>query len=232
MLSPRATIALLLTLSVAACQASGTAQPAPSASEPEHTATPEATTNPADIRAGLILFSRQGSDEVERYFTVNTDGTGEQALSTQEGISGARWSADWSQVLSIGSTGHGTWSLLTMQPDGTEETVIEPPIDTLNLFVGASSANGRVLAFWGMDETNPSRDGLYAASPDLSRLRLVTPLLEGSLAVEPFGVSPDGSKIVFFVETGPDGIVDHAGDLYVINTNGSGLRRLSPPDTA
>ena len=83
----RATIALLLTLSVAACQGSGTAQPTQSASGTEPTATPEATTNPADIPAGQILFNRQGSDEVERYFTINTDGTGEQALSTQEGLS-------------------------------------------------------------------------------------------------------------------------------------------------
>jgi len=88
-----------------------------------------------------------------------------------------------------------------------------------------------LLAFNGWDETDPSNTGLYIGSPDLSDLRLVTPLLEGWLAVEPFGVTPDGSKIVFFVETGRDGIVDHAGDLYVINTDGSGLRRLSPPST-
>lgn len=225
----RAPMVLLLSLSVAACQGSGTTEPTPSASETEATATPEATTNPADIPAGLILFHRKGDDGVERYFTVKTDGSGERPLYTAEGCGCAHWSADWSQVLSIGATRHGTWSLMTMQPDGSNSTVLEPPIETLNLFVGASSADGRVIAFQGMDETDPSRNGLYVASPDLSDLRFVTPLREGWLAVEPFGVTPDGSKTVLFVDTGPNGDTTHAGDLYVINNDGSGLRQLNPP---
>lgn len=225
----RPMIALVLALSLAACQASGTEQPTTSPSAFEPTATLGATTNPADIPAGLILFHRQGEDGVERYFTIKTDGTDEHALYTAEGCQCAHWSSDWSQVLSIGPTGHGTWSLMTMQPDGSKRTVINPPIDTLNLFVGATSADGRVIAFQGMDETDPTRNGLYLASPDLSDLRLVTPLLEGWLAVEPFGVNPDGSKIVVFADTGPDGDVTHAGDLYVINDDGSGLRQLNLP---
>ena len=227
----RAPLALLLTLSVAACQGSGTSQPTPSASGTEPTVPPDVTTNAADIPTGLILFHRRGSDGVERYFTIKSDGTGERALYTAEGCECAKWSADRSQVMTIGPTGHGTWSLMTVQPDGSNSTVIEPPIETLNLFMGASSTDGRVIALQGMDETDPSRSGLYVASPDLSDLQLVTPLLEGWLAVEPFGFSPDAGKIVFFVDTGPDGAVSHAGDLYVINTNGSSLRRLNPPAT-
>ena len=119
----RGTLALLLTLTVAACQGSGTAQPtlspsgvassAPTAiSEP--TATPEITTNPADIPAGLILFNRRGPDGEERSFTIKTDGTDEQALCEPDGCGGAHWSAEWSQILSVGPTGHGTWSLVTL----------------------------------------------------------------------------------------------------------------------
>jgi Tol biopolymer transport system component len=236
----RGTLTLWLTLTVAACQGSGGIQPTPSpsgASSPappttsEPTATPEITTNPADIPPGLILFHRSGSDGVERYFTINTDGTDEQALYEAEGCGCAHWSADWTQVLSIGPTGHDTWSLLTIDPDGSNQAVIDPPIETLNLFVGASSADGRVIAFQGMDETDPTRNGLYVASPDLSNVRLVTPLLEGWRAVEPFGVTPDESKIVLFADTGPDGDTTHAGDIYVINTDGSGLRQLNPPGT-
>ena len=59
----------------------------------------------------------------------------------------------------------------------------------------------------------------------------MTPLLEGWLAVEPFGVTPDGSRILFFVETGPVDGITHAGDLYVINADGSDLRQLNPPGT-
>jgi TolB protein len=36
---------------------------------------------------------------------------------------------------------------------------------------------------------------------------------------------------VFFVETGRDGGVTHAGDVYVINADGSGLRQLNPSHT-
>lgn len=233
----RGGLALWLTLSVAACQGSGTVQPTlwPSAittpgptATSEPTATPEITTNPADIPAGLILFNRRGPDGEERSFTIKTDGTDEQALCEREGCGGAHWSADWSQILSVGATGHGTWSLVTVNPDGSDQVVIDPPIETLSLFVGASSADGRIIVFNGMDDTDPSRSGLYVSSPDLSDLHLVTPLAEGWLEVDPDGVTPDGSKIVFFVDTGPEGIITHVGDLYVINANGSGLRQLNP----
>ncbi len=230
----RASLALLLTLNVAACEtsgaASGVASPAPSPTS-EPTATAEITANPADIPAGLILFNRPGIDDQELYFTIRTDGTDEQAICERVGCGAARWSADWSQILSVGPTGHGTWSLQTLNPDGSDQVVVDPPIETLSLFVGASSADGRLIVFNGMDETDPSRNGLYVASPDLSDLRLVTPLAEDWLEVDPYGVTPDRKKIVFFVDTGPEGIVDHAGDVYVINTDGTGLRRLNPPDT-
>jgi Tol biopolymer transport system component len=179
----------------------------------------------------LILFNRQGPDGEERSFTIKTDGSDEQTLCEPEGCGGARWSADWSQILAVGATGHGTWSLVTLNPDGSDQVVIDPPIETLSLFVGASSADGRLIAFYGMDDADPSRNGLYVAQPDLSNLKLVSPLAEGWLEVDPDGVTPDRSKIVFFVDTGPEGIVDHAGDVYVINTDGTGLRRLNPPDT-
>ena len=86
---PPGTVALLLALSLAACQGSGTVQPTLSPSGVAYpaatatsdlTATPVITTKPADVPAGRILFHRLGSDGVERYFTVKTDGTDEHAL--------------------------------------------------------------------------------------------------------------------------------------------------------
>ena len=234
----RGTLAVLLALALAACQGSASVQPTPSASRvsstaptttSDPTATPEITVDPADIPAGVVLFHRLLPGEVEHYFTIKTDGSDETAVYERQGCGCAHLSADGRQILSIGATEHGTWSLLTMNLDGSDEIVTDPPIETLNLFIGASSSDGRVLAFQGMDETDPSRNGLYVASPDLSDVRLVTPLLEGWLAVEPFGVTPDGSEVVFFVETGPEGGTTHAGDLYVINDDGSDLRRLNPP---
>ena len=90
-------------------------------------------------------------------------------------------------------------------------------------------ADGQWIAFNGWDETDPSNTGLYLASPDLANLRLVLPLPEGALAVEPFGITPDGSQIVFFADTGPEGGTNHAGHNFVVNSDGSGLRQLTPP---
>ena len=134
-------------------------------------------------------------------------------------------------ILTIGETGHGTWSLQTMDLDGSDQVVADPPIATLNLFVGATSSDGRVLALEGMDETIPANDGLWIASPTVTDARQVTPYLEGWLTTAPLGVTPDGSKIVFFVDTGSHGGATHAGDLYVINADGSGLRQLNPNGT-
>ena len=234
----RAHAALSIVVLVAGCAGqpaptSRTASPAatpgdsPSAQAP---ATPSATpiATQAEVPPGLILFNRRGQDGEERSFTIKTDGTDEQALCVPGGCGGAHWSAEWSQILSVGPTGHGTWSLVTLNPDGSGQVVTDPPIETLNLFVGASSADGRLIAFAGVDDSDPSNSGLYVASPDLSGLRLVTPLAEGWLEVDPDGVTPDGSKIVFFVDTGPEGDISHVGDVYVINADGSGLRQLNP----
>ena len=115
-----------------------------------------------------------------------------------------------------------------MKPDGSDAVVVEPQFKTLSLFVGASSADGRWISFFGMDEKDPSNTGLYLASPDLTDLRLVTRFPDGVKGIAPFGVTPDGSKIVFFAETGPYEGMTHSGDLYVINDDGTGLRRLNP----
>jgi Tol biopolymer transport system component len=236
----RGTLALLMSLSIAACQGSGAVQPTPpsgmvAASAPtatsEPTATPDIAPNPADIPTGRILFQRTRRDGVERYFTINTDGTNETAVYEREGCSCAHLSADGTRIHTIGETGHGTWSLETMNLDGTDQIVTDPPIETLNLFIGATSSDGRVLAFEGLDETVRANSGLWIASPTVTDAMQVSPLLDGWNGAAPLGVTPDGSKIVFFVDTGSVGAVTHAGDLYVINADGSGLRQLNPNGT-
>ena len=85
------------------------------------------------------------------------------------------------------------------------------------------------IAFNGWDETDPSRTGLYLASPDLADLRLVRRSRRGRVAVEPFGITPDGSQRPFFADARGRG--SHAGDIYVVDADGSGLRQLNPPGT-
>ena len=198
------------------------------ATSPSPAAVPSGIATPASLPDGRVLFHRTGSDEVERYFTINTDGSNETAVYEAEGCSCAHLSADGKRILTIGETGHGTWSLLTMNLDGTDHVTTDPSIATLNLYIGATSSDGRALAFEGVDETVRANTGLWIASPTVTDARQVTPLLEGWGGAGPLGVTPDGSKIVFFVDTGPLGGVTHAGDLYVINSDGSSLRQLNP----
>jgi hypothetical protein len=190
-----------------------------------------ASAEPANLPRGLILFHRAGSDGVERYFTIHTDGTGERALFTQEGCSCAQWSRDGTRIWTLDATGQGNYWFTTMRPDGSDRVVLRPTIKTLNLAPGASSADGRRIAFNGWDEQDPSHNGLYLASPDLSDLRRVMPLSKGMIAVEPFGVTPDGAKVLFFGEQGSHGGVTHAGGIFVVGSDGRGLRQLNPSGT-
>jgi len=172
-------------------------------------------------------------DGVEHYFTIRTDGTDERAIYDQEGCDCAHWAADGSQVLTLDVTAQGRLTFMTIQPDGSGRVVPDNPIPGLNLAPGgASTPDGRLIGFAGWDETNAAPlSGLYIGSPDLKDLHQVLPLQEGWLAVDPIGLTPDGSKIVFFVETGPEGETTHAGHIFVINTDGTGLRQLNPPGT-
>jgi hypothetical protein len=48
-----------------------------------------------------------------------------------------------------------------MNLDGSDQVTTEPPIATLNLFIGATSSDGRVFALEGVDETTPTNTGLW-----------------------------------------------------------------------
>lgn len=239
MVTPRGSSAIVAwCLLLAGCTAGGMGgSVGPGASDPSESeaassvasAVPPATAALADMPDGRILFHRKGSDGVEHYFTIHTDGTDEQALYDREGCECAHWSADGTHILTLDATDHGTFSFMTIRPDASDRILLDNPPQTLNLAPGASTADGRWIAFNGWDETDPSNTGLYLASPDLADLRLVLPLPEGVVATEPFGITPDGSRIVFFGETGPDGGTTHAGHNFVVNSDGSGLRQLNPP---
>ena len=183
--------------------------------------------------AGRILFYRTGADGLEHYFTIKTDGTDEHALFTADGCGCARFSPDGTRIVTMGATGHvpPTWSLMTMRPDGSDPVVISPPIETLTLAQPVSNRSFKRIAFSAWDDTDPARDGLYIASPDLSDLRHVLRQPKDVIGMEPFGITPDGSRILFFSETGPDGGFTHAGDLFVINSKGTNLRQLNPAGT-
>ena len=221
--------AIVLALALAGCQAASTAAPSVVANLPSAPSSPAVTAAPSlpALPPGRILFEREDSDG-EHYFTIRTDGTDEHAIYDREGCECAHWMADGTRVMTIDATGHGNYSFMTILPDGTDRVVLDGPSRTLNLAPGATTLDGRQIAFNGWDDTDPSKTGVYLAAPDLSDLRLVLPLREGWLAVEPSGITPDASRVLFFVDTGPFGRIDHAGNLFVVEADGTRLRQLNP----
>ena len=217
--SPVAPTGALITASV----------PTPAATSVSPAAPP--TTAPVAVPPGRILFHRLKADEVEDYFTINTDGTDELALFTLQGCGCARLSPDGTQIWTMGETEHGTYSFTTMRLDGSGRQVFAPRSASLNLGPAAASSNGRWLAFDGWDETDPAANGLYLAKSDLTGLTFRMPVPKGAVRFEPFAVTLDGSRVLFFLEDGPQEPFAHAGRIYVINSDGSGLRQLNPTGT-
>jgi hypothetical protein len=85
--------------------------PGPTMSSPTIHASPVpfATASPADVPPGRILFHRSGADGVERYFTINTDGTNETAVYPRD-----LWIMDldghWIGQVTHGPSNYSTYS--------------------------------------------------------------------------------------------------------------------------
>jgi Tol biopolymer transport system component len=121
----------------------------------------------------------------------------------------------------------------TMDPDGSNKVIYTPEIETLSLTPPIGSADGAHLAFFGWDDTDQSRLGIWAASSDLSDLHQVTGVPDGVLGIDPMGMSADGSYVYFHGDVGPssENEFHHAGNAYSIRRDGKGLRQLNPPGT-
>ena len=176
----------------------------------------------ADVLTGTVLFGRY-EGPVEHYRTTTPEGEELAELFEAEGCAPCVvLSPDGTRV----TTPEFTDDRLTtavVSVDGTHRRVLDIPG-----VAGAWSPDSRRLAFGVWVQDAPSKTGMYTArAADGSRLRQVTTSGHDEFH-EPFAWSPDGSRIMFFVERGSIGSVTHAGDLFVVKTDGSGMRRLNP----
>ena len=189
------------------------------------------TLDTSKVPPGLIAYMRV-EGQVERYFVVDTLGGNEVALFQTQGCACIRWSPDGTKLWSVAETETGL-RFKTLDPDGSNGAVLVPEIETLNLAPGFGSADGEHVGFYGWDETDATRAGVWVARTDLSKLHQVSAKPEGTIAVEPIGMSHDGAFIYFLGDLGPNSDNDfhHAGNVYVIAADGTGLRQLNPPGT-
>ena len=226
-----AAVSVALALGIAGCATT----PAGSVSgqtSPSVATSPAASSEVAKVPEGRIAYMRVDADKVERYFTVDTDGTNEHKLFETQHCACIGWDPTGTVLWTTTET-DGFVRFTTMDPDGRNKVVYTPDIATLNLAPGFGSADGRYLGLFGWDDSDESRLGLWVARTDLTDLHQVAAAPEGTIAVEPIGMSHDGAHIYFLGDLGPntDNQFHHAGNVYVVASDGTGLRQLNPSGT-
>jgi Tol biopolymer transport system component len=187
---------------------------------------------PPPIRNGQILVGRMRSGQVAQYYTMNADGSGERPLFDAEDCGQcAFWSPDGRWVI-YPETSSGRLFTAVVRADGAAKVVLQPlPDSTVNLGPGGWSTDGSLIALAGWDDTDASRRGIYVATPEGTGLRQVSRSLDGRPQDWP-AFSPDGSKLLFISidEVGPPQ-GGQAGDLMIVNLDGTDQRQLSPEGT-
>jgi TolB protein len=189
-------------------------------------ATGPARAAPAPSTNGQILFIRfDPAIEDDHVFTANPDGSDEVQLPPlSAGAECPSWSPDGTKILENTGNPNGVARPATVNPDGSGFKLLDNPDRGLFLGCGNWSPDMARISSEGFGVVDPGRNGIYTMrSFDGRGLFRVTTNPGGD--DNPWGYSPDGSKILFG-RTYADG----DGGLFVVNANGTGLQRLNPPN--
>jgi Tol biopolymer transport system component len=180
---------------------------------------------------GRIVFSRDDpnlGDTVS--YVVDPDGSdlhvllGVPSPGTSES---PRWSPDGSRIAVLsGPCCPATNAAVIVDPDTGSARVLTAPSPAIETLCWVWSPNARRLACEGHGNDDASLTGLYTIrSSDGRDLTRLTSNPGGDDV--PIDYSPDGSRIVFG-RTGPAGPPGNNSALFVVDTNGSGLHRITP----
>ncbi len=169
-----------------------------------------------------IVFTSWRSG-LNQLWMVNSDGTGEAALTVASGATDWNDQAAWSpngNMIAFTSYRTGATQTYTMNPDGTAQTRIT--LDGAHTFTHPSwSPSGAMIiadTHWSTSGPDDA-GGIYifsAAAPGAG-----TQLTHNADDYNAIW-SPDGSKIAFYRLASND----TNGDIYVMNSDGSGETRL------
>lgn len=227
----------ILVLIATACT-SGRAVPSAVAHPPGATASsPSAAATPGIAIAtlhGSILFTRAGGRfGDETVFTANADGTGQRRITGFGTQCCPRWSPDGSHISISAGTPDGRITTGIIDPDGSHERKIPLPPGTLNLGCAVWSPDGIHVACEGWDDAHDGRQGIYTTRLDGGNLLRVTHCSRAQ-DDRPMDFSPDGKQIFFFRAAArfPRISGEPLGSLFVVNVDGTDVRRVTPRDVA
>ncbi len=187
---------------------------------------PEATRD----RGPLILFTRTKTGNDIRTFTIGIDGSGETELTEVHDCCGS-WSPDGTMISVPDKLASSRLVPATVHADGTSYSVHGIGLPTVNLAPVGWSPDGDGFLFEGWDDTDSSRTGVYVSEGfDLAGavpVQITTAVLH-DIALE---WSPDGTRLLLIQVTRCVENDCEGGDLYVADSDGSGLIRLNPEGT-
>jgi Tol biopolymer transport system component len=161
-------------------------------------------------------------------YTINPDGTHEQRVV--EGVlGGPQFSPDGGQIAGCCTDTAGGHSAATiLDPDSHSVVRVLPePDPDVDAYCGRWSPDGARLACESFGTSDPALSGIYTIrSSDGGGLRRVTsdPGDQYGGDDHPGDFSPDGARLAFVRYSSTC-----LGCVYVINVNGTGMHRVTPP---
>ena len=182
-----------------------------------------ASAKPAGPNGQIAFFHTTLADRgPASVYTINPDGTHQQLV--QQSADVPHWSPDGTQIaMECNGSSCGTAAALIVSP-GTGSARLRPRSDpTLGLGCFTWSPDGSRLLCGTLDETDPSRNGIYTVrASDGADLTRVT-----NFGQTPGDFSPDGTRISFVGNDSNDDL-----HLYVANLNGGTPTPITPDGLA
>jgi Tol biopolymer transport system component len=169
--------------------------------------------------SGRIAFSG-GRPHAEDVYVINADGTDRMKVTSDPAAEfDPTWSPDGSQIAYRHQTGDDrTTDIYVIRIDGSDARNLTMNEDVADW--GPSwSPDGREIA-WNSDRATPGTFRGFLMRPDGSHVER----LGANAWVEYPAWSPDGTTLTFMGQT-PEGTENY--EIYVVNADGSGLRRLT-----
>jgi Tol biopolymer transport system component len=184
---------------------------------------------PASAPQGRLLYEVYAGGDTSALFSIDAAGGPSIDLGVDTDPS-SQWSPDGTRILVTSTAGPAETATpvrpATVAADGSDFRLLDGVEDrSLNLNCTAFSPDGSRLACEGYSDLER---GVYTVrSSDGGGLRALTDFIGF-----PGDFSPDGDQIVF---VGDDsGVGSTLGDvdtLYVVGTDGAGLREITPPSS-